>query len=372
MCAVLVITVIGSSVAQTRNPKRRTTTGTSAYDTNPQTKQNNTAPKTDTTVNPNSNTGSAYGSTTDTTVNPNNNSGSAYGDAGNNNMGIDTSLPIEVITTTSNGLLDSGKMSLRNDAAVNQNLMIGKTPLPYEPIREDDAVFRARVWREIDAREKMNLPFLYAGEADNGNQRFISILLRAIKDGELTAFSGDDDRFTTPITADVAIAAFGSGNDTVPTIDREGNVVGYQVRPKAIDPDSIYKFRIKEEWIFDKENSRLFVRILGIAPVMPFYLTTGEPIPNSDRPLWWVYYPDARTVLAKNQVYNPRNFASKISWDDLFESRMFSSYIVQSTYDNPFNLPLSAVYPNNTLFRLLEGERIKDRIFNYEQSLWSY
>ncbi len=61
-----------------------------------------------------------------------------------------------------------------------------------------------------------------------------------------------------------------------------------------------------------------------------------------------------------------------MSWEDLLESRMFSSYIVKSTIDNPYDLPLSAVYPNNTLFRLLEGERVKDRIFNYEQSLWSY
>jgi hypothetical protein len=61
-----------------------------------------------------------------------------------------------------------------------------------------------------------------------------------------------------------------------------------------------------------------------------------------------------------------------MSWDDLFESRMFSSYIIKSTLDNPFDLQLSQIYPNNTLFRLLDGERIKDKIFNYEQSLWAY
>ena len=84
-----------------------------------------------------------------------------------------------------------------------------------------------------------------------------------------TAFSGDDDRFTTPITADDAFKVFAGGKDTSSKYDRDGNVIGYQVRDKAVDPDSIYKFRLKEEWVFDKESSRMFVRILGIAPVIP-------------------------------------------------------------------------------------------------------
>ncbi|MBS1745057.1 MAG: gliding motility protein GldN [Bacteroidetes bacterium] len=304
--------------------------------------------------------------TTGTGNAPNNYSNNAGG------MSIDTSLPITVIKGSGNGLLDSTKLSLRPDGAFSQNLVKDMTPLPYEDIREDDAVFRVRVWREIDAREKMNLPFRYAGVEDNGSQRFISILLRAIKDGDVTAFSADDDRFTTPITADDAINAFGGGYDTVKVYDDDGNVKGYQVRPRATDPDSIYKFRLKEDWIFDKESSRLYVRIIGIAPVIPYKLSTGDIVPNSERPVWWVYYPDLRPVLAKYDVYNPRNLGAEMSWEELFESRMFSSYIVKSTVNNPFDLPLSQVYPNNTLFRLLEGEKVKDKIFNYEQSLWSY
>jgi len=317
---------------------------------------------------------SAYA--TDTTQKPvNNNQQSAYSNVGNTNKAaIDTSLPIQVIQSSGNGLLDtSARMSLRNDAGVEQNLIKDKAPLPYEPIREDDAVFRVRVWRMIDAREKMNLAFRYAASEDNGNQRFISILLRAISKGDITAFTGDDDRFTTPITPQAAIDAFGSGGkDTVPTYDADGNITGYQVRTKEINPDSVYKFEVKEEWIFDKETSRLYVRILGIAPVMPYTNSAGVQLEGSERPLWWVYYPDARPIFSKFEVYNPKNFAARMSWEDFFESRMFSSYIVKSSVDNPFDLPLSSIYPNNTLFRLLEGERVKDKIFNYEQSLWSY
>jgi len=85
--------------------------------------------------------------------------------------------------------------------------------------------------------------------------------LRAIKNGDITAFSGDDDRFTTPITAEQAMNAFGGGTDTSKKRDLEGNVIGYEVRAKPVDPDSIYKFRLKEEWIFNKQTSKMYVRI---------------------------------------------------------------------------------------------------------------
>jgi hypothetical protein len=204
--------------AQQRPVKKRPT---SAYDTNqPSQQQQQNA--------------SGYGA--DTTGNPT----SAYGNTNNPSAGIDSTLPITVIKSTGNGLMDSAKMSLRNDGVVERNLVKDRTPLTYEDIREDDAVFMVRVWREIDAREKINLPFRYAAVEDNGSQRFISILLRAIRDGEVTAFSGDDDRFTTPITADDALAALngtGGGNfDTAKVYDADGNVTGYQVRAKATDP----------------------------------------------------------------------------------------------------------------------------------------
>lgn len=285
--------------------------------------------------------------------------------------GIDTTLPIQVMPSTGGGLLDSLRPSLRNDAAVDRNLVKDRTPLEYENIREDDAVYRARVWREIDTREKINLPFRYAAVEDNGSQRFISIVLKAIKDGEVTAFSGDDDRFTTPITPEQAENAFGGGADTVASRDLEGNVVGYQVRPKPVDADSIYKFRIKEEWIFDKETSRMFVRILGIAPIVSQKLSTGDVIPNSEHPVWWVYYPDMRTVLSKYEAYNPKNAGARMTWEELFENRMFSSYITKSTLDNPYDQQIKE-YVKDPLFRLYEGENVKDKIFNYEQSLWSY
>lgn len=299
---------------------------------------------------------------------------SGYGTpAGNANAAqpVNGNLPIEVVKGNSGGGLgDSVRPSLRNDNIIERQPIKDRTTLAYEHIREDDAVYKQRVWREIDTREKMNLPFRYSADEDNGNQRFISILFNTIQSGDVTAFSGDDDRFTTPLTKEqVASAIMGGSNDTIPVTDMNGDIVKYEVRSKQIEPDSIYRFRIKEEWVFDKESSRMHVRILGIAPVMMKYTSTGVPI--QDMTLFWAYYPDLRPTLARYEVYNGKNFAGRMTWEDLFESRFFASRITKSTMDNVFDQSLQA-YIKDPLFRLWEGENIKEKIFNYEQDLWSY
>lgn len=296
---------------------------------------------------------------------------------GNNNQPQQTNqpqanVPIVVIPSTGSVAMDSIKPSLRNDASIERNLVKDRQPLAYEHIREDDAVYRQRVWREIDTREKMNLPFRYAADEDNGNQRFISILLQAIRNREITAFDamgGLDDRFTTPLTPQAVMEAFSGGVDTVPVYDMQGNIERYEVRTREVDPDSIYQFRMKEEWVFDKESSRMFVRILGIAPVKPQYTSSGVFIGMT--PLFWIYYPDARPLLSRYEAFNGKNFGARMTWEELFENRMFSSYITKSTMDNPYDRRLKD-YIKDPILRLLEGENIKDKIFNYEQDLWSY
>lgn len=271
------------------------------------------------------------------------------------------SLPIKAI-----------KKSLRRDEAVDAAALKERTPLDYEHLRADDAVYRHKIWREIDTREKINMPFNYAAEEDNGNQRFISILLQSIQDSLVTVFNSIDDRFTTPMTKGEVAKAVGGDEIEIPIIDSNGVTTGTRkVRPE-INLDSFYKFRIKEEVIFDKESSRLFWRILGIAPVKN--VITSQGIDLGPTELFWVYYPDMRPVFAKYEVYNGKNYGARMSWDDLFESRMFSGRIIKSTIDNPYDLQIRNIpgLQENGMLQLFEGENIKEKIFNYEQDLWSY
>ena len=251
--------------------------------------------------------------------------------------------------TTSNDL--TPKKSLRQDNAFDKSNLTQRTPLPYEHLRWDDALYAEKVWRELDLREKMNKIFMYEAVDDNGSQIFVNMLMKAVQSGEVTAFT--DDRFTEPKSiADVQQLTSGR-LDT------------------SFDSKSVLKIRLKEEWVFDRESSRMFVRILGIG------LLKTEYFPNTTKErgtsnLFWVYYPDLRPMMAKAEVYNPKNMGqSRMTWEELFESRMFSSYIVKSTLDNPSNKMIRN-YINDPILRLLEGDNIKEKIFNFEQDLWSY
>jgi gliding motility associated protien GldN len=267
------------------------------------------------------------------------------------------------------------KRSLRNDNAIERNLVKDRIPLAYEHIREDDAAYVQRVWREIDVHEKMNLPFVYKADGDQGNQRFINILLSAIKNDSITAFSAEDDRFTTPMTyqgiSELLVAK--PRSISVPDMNQDPDGSKGIMRDTTIieefNPDKVERYWIKEDWVFDKESSRMHVRILGIAPLKT--VTNEDGSYRDVSPVFWIYYPDLRSIFAKHEVYNAKNFGARMSWEELFESRMFASRIIKSTVSNP-NDEFIKSYIKDPILALLEGENIKEKIFNYEQDLWSY
>src|SRR5207237_7923661 len=111
----------------------------------------------------------------------------------------------------------------------------------------------------------------------------------------------------TPKTLD-AIGMMTTGKaDTVPqyNVNDINKIDRYVVTRASFDPKTVTKLRIKEEWVFDREASRMFVRILGIAPLKTEYLPNGQERGSSV--MFWVYYPDLRPTLAKYEVYNPKN-----------------------------------------------------------------
>ncbi len=273
--------------------------------------------------------------------------------------------------------IETPRPSLRNDNAIQRNLVKDRTPLDYEHIREDDATYVQRVWREIDVHEKLNLPFNYKADNDNGNQRFIIILLSAIKSNEVTAFSavGGDDRFTTPLPFSSIAELLVGKPKTRQVVDWTNDPDGSKGLMKdttinsEFNPDLVERYWIKEDVVFDKESSRMYTRILGIAPLQTIVNEDGSF--RAVTPLFWVYYPDLRPMLAKFEVYNGKNYGARMSWEELFESRMFASRVIKSTINNPNDIYING-YVKDPILALLEGENIKEKIFNYEQDLWSY
>ena len=245
------------------------------------------------------------------------------------------------------------------DDIVEKKLTLEKRVLPYDHIREADIFWEKRIWRVIDIREKMNLPFGYP------ERPFFTILQEAAEADEITVYSTEDDKFSSPLTSD-EVAAMGATIDTIITFDPETYEEQIQIVRNELNPEDVKRFRIKEIWFFDEETSTLQVRVLGIAPLIDVKDDNGNF--RYEQPMFWVYYPEAREILARERVFNFKNDTSPMTWEDIFEARYFASYIYKES--NVFDRRLQDYLSGVDL--LLEADKIKQEIFHFEHDLWSY
>ncbi len=250
-------------------------------------------------------------------------------------------------------------VSQRLDGVYEKHTYKEKEIIPYDHIREADIFWQKRIWRIIDTKEKINLPFRYPKEL------FFDIVHRAVLSGEITAFSTLDDEFTTPITIQEVKQQAAGGVDSVTVTDADGNET-IQVSQREFNPENVTKFRLKEDWFFDEETSTIQVRIIGLAPILDKYDPNGNYL--TSYPMYWIYYPDLRPILVRHEVYNIRNDAERMSWEDLMEFRMFGSTIIKES--NVYDRTIQAYAAG--IDGLLEAERIKNEIFLFEHDLWSY
>ena len=246
---------------------------------------------------------------------------------------------------------------------VNRTLILESKVLPYEAIRESDIPWSKKIWRVVETREKMNIPFR------NPTRPFFNILIDEIKAGNIVAF--EDEDFKQALTQEQVEGKIFS-IDSVPFYDPDTYEETIQIVQNEINPDDINRYRIKEVWYFDKESSMLKVRILGISPLKEEVdEVTGEL--KYELPLFWVYYPELREFLANESVPSDFNDMFPMTWYDLFENRMFSSYIYKQ--NNTLDLRLKDKFDkSNTrdMDILLESQRLKEELFNFEHDLWSY
>ena len=252
------------------------------------------------------------------------------------------------------------------DDIVEKRIMQERFVLPYEPVREADLFWEKRIWRVLDIREKMNRPFSYP-EAP-----FFALMVDGVESGDLTPYG--DEKFTNKLTSqDLTNLLFSIDTTFVTNPDTYEDEM--TIVQNEINFEDIKRFRIKEIWFFDEESSTLKVRILGLAPIKDVYdQNTGEFL--FEQPLFWVYYPESREYFARHKVYIPGNDANPLSWEDFFEMRPFSSYIYKESNVDGFRLQdypsLAGSDLNSGIQRLLESEKIKASIFNFEHDLWSY
>jgi gliding motility associated protien GldN len=262
--------------------------------------------------------------------------------------------------------------------------VLNKNVRQYTHLREADVMWSRKVWREIDLREKINHPFYYpendgVGFTTNDRKSLIDVIYSAIKEGSITAYGNAamDDEFREPMSQDEIKSIGGAKEELIEVIDWDAVAAGADpedakttiLETSQFDRNSVKKWRLKEEWFFDKQKSTMDVRILGIAPLQEDRDQVNGRLTGSFSPLFWVYFPEAREVLINAEVFNSvKNDAERRTYDDVFWKRMFNSTITMEA--NVMNRRINEYMVG--LDALLEAERIKADIFNIEHDLWEY
>ena len=196
--------------------------------------------------------------------------------------------------------------------------------------------------------------------------------MQAIDEGTITAYGNatNDDEFQSPMSrseVDLIGVMEGEKMTIEEKFDPDNQEYYLDTTYNIFQRHDVKKYRIKEEWFFDKQRSVMEVRIIGICPVIDRKNEDG--VYTGETSLFWVYFPEARKILSKAEVFNHRkNDAARLTYDDIFHKRFFSSRIVKES--NKYDRKISEY--KEGIDALLEAEKIKEEIFNLEHDLWEY
>ena len=295
-------------------------------------------------------------------------------------IGLSTTVLAQLPST---GVSSSGVL----DGVYVQEHIPTKRVIQYPHLREADVMWSKRVWRTIDLREKINHPLYYPEEPLADRMSLFDVIKYGVfEEGSLTIYdltADFDDKFrfpVKPLNGNINDPAFRKRLDeffgTVSQVarldpetdefvyDDAGDQI-YDSVAEAYTSRDIIRYEIKEDWFFDKQRSVMDVRIIGISPVVYFRNEeTGDIM--GPKNLFWLYFPECRYVFQNFFVYNTSNDAMRMSFDDLFWKRQFSSYIHKET--NVFDRTVNPSWDG--LDALLESEKIKQEMFKIEHDVW--
>ena len=278
-----------------------------------------------------------------------------------------TLLAIAVIT-----LSMEGNAQVQNvlDGAYVKETNLTKRVIPYPYLREADVMYFRRVWQEMDLKQKINHPYYYPVDPIEDRSNLFDVIRDGLLiEGSLVAYStgpiGDEDEFTIPLSPD-SIRKILNPIERIDEWDEFGEKIGFKEIITPIESDKITRYRLKEDWIWDRQRSERYVRIIGIAPMIEDYDRDGDSMGYA--PLFWLYYPECRYVFANADVFNLFNDAQRRTYEDLFQKRYFSSYIVK--HSNVYDRSIGEFARG--MDALAESERIKEELFNLEHDLWHY
>jgi len=269
---------------------------------------------------------------------------------------------------------DPDEIGVRTEAQI---ALDNDHPLEYGYVDDRDIMFSRMTWEKVVLDERVNFPLYYPVDTMNiGKDRrsLFDVLWKAVKNGEIDSYG--DSYFTTKRSREQILTSM-SKVDTLDIGYQQFNADGF------VDPEYIIKrdiasydisaYFIKGLWYFDKRQGELKYRLLGIAPAAPDvnFIDSEDEAQKEPIALFWVFYPDAREILHTAKAFNDKNSAMPFSFDHLLNARRFNGYIYAE--ENVYgDRTIERYIPDNALMQLMESDRIKDEIRNFELDMWSY
>lgn len=265
------------------------------------------------------------------------------------------------------GFAQDGVQTVLDGAYVREHNPTRKV-IAYPNLREADVMWARRMWQIIDLKQKINHSLYFPTEEIEGRKCLFDVIRIGLKENSITAYdlgpTQADDEFRYELTSDNIDTLL---NPVVTRFveDADGNKVPVE-KEEPILASNIVAYKLKEDWIFDKQRSERYVRIIGIAPIVNKFSESGEL--KGTKELFWLYFPECRYLFNNYDVFNPHNNATQMTFDQLFQRRQFMAYIIKE--DNVYNRRIDEYVKG--IDALLESEKIKNDLFIMEHDLWNY
>lgn len=261
-------------------------------------------------------------------------------------------------------LLNASKVSEIGVKSEQQLAADNDGPIPYGYVDDRDVMWSKVVWEFIDLNQKLNLPYYFPIDTTNissDRRSLFDTLIKGMKQGKIEeAYS--DSFFTSRIT-DQEIE-----DRLVNVREEDGYTDTFRISTQDVEG-----YMIKGMWYFDKRQGELKYRLLALAPMGKDVQTLGVSEIEDDNlyELFWVFYPSTRQVMHDAKVFNPKNASQPISFDHMLNARRFNAVIVRE--ENIYgNRAIADYVRGNSLFQLLEANKIKEGIRDREMDMWNY
>lgn len=265
------------------------------------------------------------------------------------------------------------KVGQLNEAQLAAN---DEEPLAYGYIDDRDVLWSKTIWEIIDLDERINFPYYYPTDTLNlgpDRRSLFDVLTRDLSKGrikevyksayflEKLSYKEITERLINVDTIDAGYEQF--------------NAVGYVdpefIETRRITSAEIRQYRIKGTWYFNKRLGEMRYRLLGICPVAPdVAIKASGPDQEELVELFWVWFPDARKSLNKSKVFNSKNSSQPITYDAMLNARRFNSIIYKEENIYEDRQVKDYIF-EDAIRQLLESERIKGTIRDFEQDMWN-